>query len=241
MTGMTPEQAQKLFESVLGGRASYMFSGSGLDGMGTPGMAGMPGMSSMGGVGGIDISEIFMSMGMPGGATSSRSRRRPREPCTIPAGHQVVIHGLSSSPEHNGKNGMVRGFEQQRGRYEVQLDDGSTISVRPENLTQLCEVSVHALTSRPELNGQPGRIAGVDVTTGRYVVMVQAAAPTVVRLQPANCILTAGMCVRLKGLSRQELNGQRAQILDVDHAAGRYEVQLSEGRQIRIKFENVVC
>ena len=235
---MTPEQAQQLFESIFGGRASpqgsYMFAGSGMDGMGMTGM-------NMSGMGGIDMSDIFMSMGMPGGATSSRSRRRPHEQCTIPSGHQVVVHGLSNSAAHNGKSGKVRGFEQQRGRYQVQLDDGSNLSVRPENLTQLCTVSVHGLTSKPELNGSSGRIVGMDSTSGRYVVIVQAAAPTVVRLQPSNCILDPGVCVRLRNLSREELNGQRAQVLDVDHSAGRYEVQLPEGRQIRVKFENVVC
>eukprot|EP00439_Symbiodinium_sp_Y106_P018818 s9348_g2.t1 len=241
-TGMTSEQAQQIFESIFGGRGmpgmpqgSYMFAGSGMDGMGMPGMS-MPDMG-----GGIDMSEIFMSMGMPGGATSSRSRRRPREQCTIPAGHQVTIHGLSSSATHNGKTGQIRGFEQTRRRYEVQLDDGTNISVRPENLTQLCTVTVHGLTSKPELNGRSGRIVGMDNTSGRYVVMVQAAAATVIRLQPANCVLNAGMCVRLRGLNREDLNGQRAQVLDVDRSAGRYEVQLPEGKQIRVKFENVVC
>ena len=244
---MTPEQAQHIFESIFGGRAasqgmqgSYVFTN--MDGMGMPGMPGA-GMNSMPEMGGMDFSEIFMSMGMPGmqgGATSSRSRRRPREPCTIPAGHSVVLHGLSSS-KHNGKNGKVTGFERHRGRYQVQLDDGTSVSVRPENLTQLCDLWVHGLTSKPELNGQPGRIVGMDSASGRYIVMVQSAAATVVRLQPSNCILNPGLCVRLKGLKQQDLNGQRAQVLDVDHSSGRYEVQLSEGRQIRVKFENVVC
>mmetsp|Transcript_52758 Transcript_52758/g.98795 ORF Transcript_52758/g.98795 Transcript_52758/m.98795 type:complete len:357 (+) Transcript_52758:99-1169(+) len=263
-TRMSSEEAQRLFETIFGGQGgSFIFTSDGtggmsgmnsaMPGMGMPGMSrgmsmpgmGMPGMGmpdiSMGMPGmnfsGMDMPDVFM--GMQGSATSSR--RRPREPCSIAAGQQCVVHGLSSAKEHNNKTGQITRFDVARGRYQVRLEGGASISVRAENLTQLCTVSVHGLTSKPELNGLPGKIVGVDTTSRRYIVMVQAAAPTVVRLQPANCILSSGTCVRLQGLSRQELNGKRAQICEVDVCGGRYEVQLPEGRSVRVKFENAVC
>ena len=52
-------------------------------------------------------------------------------------------HGWFSRQEHNGKRGHVNGFDAQRSRYEVRLEDNhGVIHVRPENLTQQCTVKV---------------------------------------------------------------------------------------------------
>eukprot|EP00435_Cladocopium_sp_Y103_P016689 s754_g4.t1 len=166
---------------------------------------------------------------------------------------------LAERKEHNGKRGHVSGFDAQRSRYEVRLEDEpQVIHVRPENLTQQCSVKVHGLTSRPELNGKTGQIVGFDAQKGRYSVLVQGghglgSAPTSaleVSLQGRNCILKTGnlscilhtslTCVRLHGLNKAELNGCRAEVMEVDVPAGRYLVHLQNGKQIKVKFENVL-
>eukprot|EP00931_Biecheleriopsis_adriatica_P089449 TRINITY_DN6357_c0_g1_i13.p1 TRINITY_DN6357_c0_g1~~TRINITY_DN6357_c0_g1_i13.p1 ORF type:complete len:339 (-),score=90.09 TRINITY_DN6357_c0_g1_i13:287-1303(-) len=241
--GMSAEQAEMLFASLFGGAggagfgggrppqgARVFFGGPG----GTTGLGGMPG-------GGIDLSDIFMSMGMGGAQEERTQRRRGQEPCAMPSGQEVCILGLSKAAEHNGKRGQVQGFDSQRGRYEVSVEDGSSIWVKPENLTQLCNVEIHALKSKPELNGQRGNILGFDAVTGRYMLLVQGTTQTVVSLQPANCILNAGTCIKLNGLSKAELNGQLARILEVDTQSGRYKMEMQGGNQIKVKYENVLC
>ena len=54
---------------------------------------------------------------------------------------------LRALQEHNGKRGHVSGFDAQRSRYEVRLEDEpQVIHVRPENLTQQCSVKASPLS-----------------------------------------------------------------------------------------------
>ena len=47
---------------------------------------------------------------------------------------RVKITGLISATEINGKEGIVKGFDETTSRYTVELDNGQTKSVRPNNL-----------------------------------------------------------------------------------------------------------
>lgn len=225
----------------MGGMGGNMGNGmsNGFGGFGFGGFGGMPGfgMNGMNGMGGM------------GGMGTSHSSRRSQGRGVIKAGEMVIVHSLNKAKEHNGKRGHVSGFDAQRSRYEVRLEDEpQVIHVRPENLTQQCSVKVHGLTSRPELNGKTGQIVGFDAQKGRYSVLVQGghglgSAPTSaleVSLQGRNCILKTGTCVRLHGLNKAELNGCRAEVMEVDVPAGRYLVHLQNGKQIKVKFENVL-
>jgi hypothetical protein len=51
------------------------------------------------------------------------------------AGTDVLVQGLVTNPEHNGKHGRVLSFNEGRGRYAVTLDDGKTLSLKAENVT----------------------------------------------------------------------------------------------------------
>ena len=50
------------------------------------------------------------------------------------AGTDVLVQGLVTNPEHNGKHGRVLSFNEGRGRYAVALDDGKTLSLKAENV-----------------------------------------------------------------------------------------------------------
>lgn len=52
----------------------------------------------------------------------------------LPAGCPVRVQGLARATQTNGKNGAIVGFIVSRGRYEVALEDGDRVSLRPENL-----------------------------------------------------------------------------------------------------------
>lgn len=236
--GMSAEQAQMLFASLLGGAGAAF--GGGRAPQGSRVVFGSAGSS--GGFGGsdVDLSDIFMSMGMGGAPGGRHPKRRRQEPYAMPAGQEVSVLGLSKAAEHNGKQGKVQGFDSQRGRYEVILEDGASLWVKPENLTQLCSVKIHGLKSKPELNGQRADILGFDAAAGRYRLLLRGAQSTV-SLQPGNCILNAGTCVKLQGLGKAEFNGQLARLLEIDAEAGRYKVESQSGKQIKVKYENVLC
>ena len=50
------------------------------------------------------------------------------------AGERVVIQGLKSAHEHNGKEGTVSELMPETGRFKVVLDSQETIAVKNDNL-----------------------------------------------------------------------------------------------------------
>ena len=66
------------------------------------------------------------------------NRLRALEPKRAPlVGKQVLVHGLVAKPELNQKTGTAAGWDSERGRYSVRLQDGSLLSFKPTNLRQL--------------------------------------------------------------------------------------------------------
>mmetsp|Transcript_77477 Transcript_77477/g.199466 ORF Transcript_77477/g.199466 Transcript_77477/m.199466 type:complete len:303 (+) Transcript_77477:88-996(+) len=211
--GLSSEQAEQIFRMVFGG-------GGGMPG----GMGGMPGMSGMGGSG-----------------PSRPSRSRPSPSHALQPGTSVSIYGLEKAKEHNGKMGKILRFEEQKGRYDVELDKESTVlSLRPQSLTQQATVEVVGLESKPELNGRMGDVFKYDASNGRYMVLLKNPSMAV-SLQRANCVLQQGTPVVVTGLSKAQYNGQMAQIVGVDRSAARYVVRCQSGAEIKVKYENALC
>jgi len=239
--GLSPEQAQALFGSLFGGGHANM-GGSGQSFIFTSGGQNLGGPfggyteNSGDGLGGLD--ELLAGMRMGG----MPKRRRCNAPAYAhPSGTKVVIHGLVSAPQHNGKSGTVTGFDDARGRYQVEVDDNeASLSLRPQCLTQRCAVEIDGLTNKPELNGHIADVISYEEATGRYVLLVQQPA-TALSLQRKNCILKQGTRGVLQGLSNDKFNGQMAQIMFVDKSAARYTVKCQNGEQIKVKYEKVVC
>merc|ERR1719233_337321 len=90
-------------------------------------------------------------------------------------GDRVILPSLSTV-KYNGKYGTVEGFNSDRGRWTVNLDDGSTIGFKPSNMHFISEykrgdrVLLHHL-STIELNGEIGTIDKPFLTRrGRWSV-----------------------------------------------------------------------
>merc|ERR1719240_2073345 len=180
------------------------------------------------------------------GSTSGSTRKRPRSSganhqsaCVLPRGTAVTVRGLTTAVEHNGKSGTVVSWDSKRSRYEVDVDSKS-LSLKPQNLTQVCTVELVGLESRPELNGKIGEIFNYDEEKGRYMVRL-ATSDTAMKFRPGNCILKQGAHVIVQGLSVAQLNGLMGKIVGNDRDAQRYVVQLQSGKQIKIKYDNALC
>ena len=120
----------------------------------------------------------------------------------------------------------------------MRLEEGHVIYARPENVTQMCVVSLQGLASRASLNGQQGQVVGFS--NGRYLVLLATKGQEVLSLQPSNVILKPGTRVRLQGLRESSLNGLRGEISQVDLEGKRYQVTLAK-KQVKVKFENAFC
>merc|ERR1712025_860573 len=126
-------------------------------GMGGSPFGGMP-FSGMGGVG--------EQWGSPFGDTPAKKTSMGLQPGTT-----VTIGGLKSAPKYNGQQARVVRFLPEQQRYTVQLQNGSTVSVKRANLQQVVEgVQINGLRSRSDLNGTRARVVGFNHTEKRYVV-----------------------------------------------------------------------
>merc|ERR1719271_1921124 len=87
---------------------------------------------------------------------------------------------MKSDTSLNGQRVEVLGFDKARGRYVVQLPDGSKRKIKEEHLEQVQEglrdgsfaVLVH-MKKDPALNGQRVKVVSFDGKSGRYVVKLE--------------------------------------------------------------------
>lgn len=194
---------------------------------------------------------IIIQMGGGGGGRPSKPPRQfdsDTGPHVIPSSKRVCLHGLQGAAEHNGKEGIVLGYGEGKGRYTIQLagpedEEEVELALKPQNVTQLVEgVEIVKL---PGLSGSEGEIMGCKIAQGEPFKYTVRIGRQVASLASQYVVLPAGtLGVRLCGLSKPDLNGQRGKILEVDKEAGRYTILLApekEGRQVKVKFENVQC
>lgn len=196
-------------------------------------MGGMGGMGDMGGMGGMH--------GMHGGGMprQRRQRRRVERPHVLPERTQVLVRGLQGAAQHNGKEGVVTGYDEAASRYEVNVGDGDTsLRIKGENLLQLPTCKVINMQSRPELNGTSARVTGFDETLNRYHVSLNG---QMAALQPQNLVLPSATRARVIGLKSQpHWNGQVGKVLSFDSEKCRYLIQMTEQQQLSVKLENLI-
>ena len=87
------------------------------------------------------------------------------------------------------------------------------------------------------MQGQRGTITGWQEGSGRYAV--QLSNGQAMGLLPAKVELPIGTRVTLQGLSSEQHNGARGEIMQYDEEAGRYVIKTMRGAALKVKRENV--
>ena len=244
--GMSPDEAQFLFSQFFGGSDPFGGMGGmgGMGGRGGPNISfnmGGPGMGGFGGMPGMGGGMPGMGGGMGGRPGYGRPRRpQPKRYDAIPPGTPVSLKGLVSRPEKNGDSGEVKEYDPSSGRYVVQLEDTEeTLKVKPTNILQHVQAKVHGLESRTDLNGAKARILAWDEARERYNIYVMSISKSI-SLKPSNIVLDNGAVGRITGLqSKPELNGKWGTIKGFNSTSGRYDVQLSADKILRLKLDNI--
>lgn len=256
--GMDAARAEALFASLfgaggLGGGGVHVVRGK---------MGGMPmgGMQMGGGMGGLfggdamDEGNPFaglMSGGMSGmGMGGGRGSRARAASCggsaaradTLAPGTVVRLTGLNAAA-HNGAVGAVASYDDAKSRYAVHLQaDGSTLSVKRENLVQVLTDARVCGTSVEGLNGKTVSHATYDRASKRYRCEGLKQDGSLVALKRENVVLPTGARVTIDGVtSRPALNGCVGAVQAVDEKAGRYDVQLGDGEAVRLRFGAVAA
>jgi curved DNA-binding protein CbpA len=254
--GVSFQHADEIFKAFFGGNDPFsMFFGDDDGGFGGKGGGprvifggkGMPGggmsfnMGPMGGMGGMGP----MGMGGMGmGGKGKRQSAAPPPPHAMPVGTSVVVRGLTKAAQHNSKTGRVKSWDDDKKRYEVEIDDETSLSLKPGNLTQTGPVEITGIESNPELNGTTGEVIGWAEAQGRYTVRVRTSmsnGTNVIGLDPSKVILRKGTRVMTQGLNNDQFNGLMANITDFDREALKYTVATQTGKSIKVALDKVLC
>jgi len=124
--------------------------------------------------GSFDMSRRRWPVQLDNGDKKSFKAANIRFVSRLKKGDRVMLHNLSTA-YYNGKYGTVEGFNSDRGRWTVNLDDGSKKTFKPTNLHFLSEYSkgdrvlLHHL-STDILNGKIGTIEKFLQTRARWQV-----------------------------------------------------------------------
>ncbi|KAL7568719.1 hypothetical protein ACA910_021713 [Epithemia clementina (nom. ined.)] len=102
----------------------------------------------------------------------------------------VVLQGIESQPNLNGRKGTVIAWNSHKERYSIYIMDLSkVVSLKPGNVVLENGTVGHimGLVSKPELNGRLGTIKSWNRESGRYDVQISA--DQVVRLKLENVVV----------------------------------------------------
>ena len=227
--GMSREHAEEIFNTFFSGASPFMQMP-----MGNFAMMGdeQPGFGGFG--------DSF-----PGMVSTGARVTRAQSTKLLPKGTVVRLIDLKSAP-HRNTIGRVQSFDYGRKRYNVNLEDGNTISVKPSNLRQLILDRAKIVnTSRSALNGKLATSAEYDKRTKRYRVDGVTPDGKSIGLKPENIILPKSTRVSVSGVvSRPGLNGMHGIIIgidDEDTATPRYTVKLESNEKLRLKYGNCVA
>jgi len=146
----------------------------------------------------------------------------------LEAGEKVVIHGLHSAVDLNGKIGTIQGFDVDVGRYVIRMASGKLKRVRPDNLDVV----------RPP-SGENANLDLHEFTSSAHQEMPPQGQGAVSWGEEAGG-LPRGTRVVLGGLKHmQSLNGREGMVRFFDFPTGRYVVDLPGDDSKRIRPSNL--
>jgi len=154
------------------------------------------------------------------------------------------IHGLTSEAGKalNGKFCMLQRQDEETKRWTVEMIDGTTKALKPENLEASKEIDgdfmlekMKAVRDNPEV--MKSMFANItknsEATNQQRPVGKATAWPKVKGIHP-------GAVIRIKGLTgATELNGRKGRCISFDQENGRWKIDLGNGYK-NIKIENLV-
>ncbi|CAD7957459.1 unnamed protein product [Amoebophrya sp. A25] len=194
------------------------------------GMNGMPGGPHMGG---------GMSGSSRGGGKGARPHGGPSE---IPPGQKVTVVNVRSQPQHNDQQGTVREYDKEKARYIIELQTGTTLSLKAENLSlEVDGCVIKGLQSKAELNNQKGKVLKYDAEKDRYTVQIFSS-NQVIAVPVHNVVLPKGTPVQIVNLTgASQYNTKWGTVVEYEPQEERYTVQLTKDRSLKIKRGNCRC
>lgn len=156
----------------------------------------------------------------------------------------MIVRGLQSKPQLNGKTGTVDTYVHAKDRYNVKINGEGSMALKPDNLVQQVPFLTLHNVSKTELNGKSGKIVGWTEDSSRYHVSLTSVGVSgqAVALQGKNLTYPAGTIVRMHSLKGgAQHNGKWGVVMSFDSSAGRHVVKLDQSgnTQLRLKPDNI--
>jgi hypothetical protein len=151
----------------------------------------------------------------------------------IPAGAEVALTGLNNFPEYNGVTATNRGFDEERGRYVVELADGRQIAAKPANVQTVDEAWEGSVKPRMERVLEEAEAALEEM---------EAALDGDGEETKEVLEFEIGGRVELTGLVQAaQHNGKTGVFRGIDEENGRFVVELEEedGKMLAVKPQNL--
>lgn len=159
----------------------------------------------------------------------------------ISNGKQVIIYGLKSKSEYNGKSGIIVGYSSDSKRYKVKLNNGSIINILRNNFQQIVKnIELMELVSKNSLNGVLGILVGYNESKNRYIIQLGTRqGNAVLSFKKENVLLPNDLCICLENLKTTHWNSRCGRIKGYDPETKRYSIDIGHSKILNIKSENI--
>ena len=95
----------------------------------------------------------------------TEAANRPMGLAALPVGTVVTVSGLTSATQHNGKKGAIVSWNEEKGRFLVEMDQGGTLALKQSSLTGKFNKRKRRPDSKPEGNTSV-YVTGLPTTMG---------------------------------------------------------------------------
>lgn len=169
------------------------------------------------------------------------TRKSVKKVDVISNGKQVMIYGLKSKSEYNGKSGTIVGYSRDSNRYQVKLDNGSVINILRNNFQQIVKnIELMELVSKNSLNGVLGVVVGYNESKNRYIIQLGTRqGNAVLSFKKNNVLLPSDLCIYLENLKTTHWNGRCGRIKGYDPETKRYSIDIGHSKVLNVKSENI--
>ena len=166
----------------------------------------------------------------------------PTGPEIIPKGTSVTVHSLVGSPEYNGMEGRLVGYDGDRKRYRVNFgesEESNSVWIKSGNFVQLLpNVRLRDVQSRPQLNGCSGAVVGAN--GDRYHVRLSGSESACVGVGLSNLVLPKEARVHIHSLAgAAQYNGTTGRSVEFLEPENRYRVDVGGNKQLKLKSDNL--
>ena len=184
----------------------------------------------------IPILEQFLNpFGSMTGFNFGNQQINDVKPDIISNGVNVRIKELVNNSELNDKLGIIKGYNQDKDRYQVKIDNDVKMLKR-KNLQQLVNGLILG-TNKQELNGRKCKVLNYNSDTQRYQVQVRQ---KIINIKPSNVVIDDNTCVEIRNIqSNPSLNSRCGRIKSYNQTKKRYNIALPD-KHISLKLSNVI-